>query len=139
MESGRRRPYGSSSRPGVTPSPRGGVRRDPRRRAPESAAVGTRSGRNYLYLEVKLFYHLLVPVIVATTVTISSKGQITLPKALRDRHHLGEGDEALVVDTEAGILIRPRPRHRLYGLLKDRIEAGNLERSIRRLRRESHP
>jgi len=76
---------------------------------------------------------------VATTVTISSKGQITLPKELRDRHHLGVGEEALVVDTEAGILIRPRPRQSLYGLLKGRIEAADLERSIRQLRRETSP
>ncbi|HTT35815.1 MAG TPA: AbrB/MazE/SpoVT family DNA-binding domain-containing protein [Thermoplasmata archaeon] len=76
---------------------------------------------------------------MATTVTISSKGQITLPKELRDRHHLGAGEEALVVDTEAGILIRPRPRQKLYGLLKGRIEAADLERSIRQLRRETSP
>lgn len=73
------------------------------------------------------------------TATVSSKGQITLPKALRDRHHLSEGEEALVVDTEAGILIRRRPRQSLYGLLKGRIETEQLERSIRRLRRETSP
>lgn len=76
---------------------------------------------------------------MATSVTISSKGQITLPKELRERHHLREGEEALVVDTEAGILIRPRPRNSLYGLLKGRIESENLEGSIRRLRRETRP
>jgi AbrB family looped-hinge helix DNA binding protein len=76
---------------------------------------------------------------VATTVTISSKGQITLPKALRDRHHLGEGEEALVVDTESGILIRPRPKRKLYGLLKGRVDSEGLERSIRSLRRETSP
>ncbi len=76
---------------------------------------------------------------MASTVTVSSKGQITLPKALRERHHLGEGEEALVVDTEAGILIRPRPRQSLYGLLRGRIDSSGLERSIRRLRRETTP
>ena len=76
---------------------------------------------------------------MATTVTISSKGQITLPKELRERHHLGEGEEAVVVDTEAGILIRPRPKQKLYGLLKGRVDAPTLERSIRVLRRETSP
>ena len=76
---------------------------------------------------------------MATTVTISSKGQITLPKELRKRHHLGEGEEALVVDTEAGILIRPRPKQKLYGLLKGRVDSPELERSIRDLRRETSP
>lgn len=92
-----------------------------------------------LYTKVKLFYFPLLPPFVATTVTISSKGQITLPKELRDRHHLSEGEEAIVVDTEVGILIRPRPRQSLHGLLKGRIESRDLERSIRRLRRETSP
>lgn len=73
---------------------------------------------------------------MASSVTISSKGQITLPKELREKHHLREGDEALVVDTEAGILIRPRPHRRLYGLLKGKIDANEFERAIRDLRKE---
>ncbi len=31
------------------------------------------------------------------TVTISSKGQITLPKELRERYHLLGGEEALIM------------------------------------------
>jgi AbrB family looped-hinge helix DNA binding protein len=72
----------------------------------------------------------------ARSPTISSKGQITLPKSLREKHHLTEGDEALVVDTDAVIPIRPRPRRRLYGLLKGGIDSDGFQRAIRDLRRE---
>ncbi|MDE1820096.1 MAG: AbrB/MazE/SpoVT family DNA-binding domain-containing protein [Euryarchaeota archaeon] len=75
---------------------------------------------------------------MASTVKISSKGQITLPKELREKHHPGEGEEAMVVDTEAGILIRPRPKRSLYRLFKGRVDSAGVEKAIRQLRHGSN-
>ena len=72
---------------------------------------------------------------MATTATVSSKGQITLPKRLRDRHHLEEGAVVLVLETRDGVLIR-RGRKTLRGLLRGRIDARQAEREIRALRKE---
>ncbi len=72
---------------------------------------------------------------MATTATVSSKGQITLPKRLRDRHHLEEGAVVLVLETRDGVLIR-RGRKTLRGLLRGRIDARQAEKEIRALRKE---
>ena len=40
-------------------------------------------------------------------VTVTRKGQATIPKALRDKH--GVGKKVLVIDVEEGILLKPAP------------------------------
>ena len=40
-------------------------------------------------------------------VTVTKKGQATIPKSMRDRH--GIGRKALVEDTEEGVLLKPLP------------------------------
>ena len=40
------------------------------------------------------------------TAQISTKGQIVIPKAIRDRHAFVEGQTIEVVDTPAGVLLR---------------------------------
>lgn len=40
-------------------------------------------------------------------VTVTSKGQATIPKKLRNRHKIGK--KALVVDTKEGVLLKPVP------------------------------
>jgi AbrB family looped-hinge helix DNA binding protein len=72
---------------------------------------------------------------MAKTVTVSSKGQITLPKALREKHHLNGGDVGLILDTPDGVLIR-HGRRSLRGMLKGRIDVRRFEREIRGLRGE---
>jgi AbrB family looped-hinge helix DNA binding protein len=50
-------------------------------------------------------------------VKLSSKGQIVLPKAIRDAHGWGEGTELELVDDDEGVRIRPsslRPSRRAY-------------------------
>jgi AbrB family looped-hinge helix DNA binding protein len=42
------------------------------------------------------------------TTKLSSKGQIILPKAIRDAHAWRAGTEFLVEDTPEGVLLRPR-------------------------------
>lgn len=41
------------------------------------------------------------------TTRLSSKGQIILPKAVRDEHHWGPGTDFSVEDTGDGVLLRP--------------------------------
>jgi len=39
-----------------------------------------------------------------TTATLSSKGQITIPKMIRDRHHLEAGDKIEFLEDEQGVV-----------------------------------
>ncbi len=41
------------------------------------------------------------------TTRLSSKGQIILPKSVRDSHHWLPGTEFMVEDTPDGVLLRP--------------------------------
>lgn len=43
------------------------------------------------------------------TTRLSSKGQVIIPKPLREAHHWDTGIELLVVDTGDGLLLRPKP------------------------------
>jgi len=42
------------------------------------------------------------------TTRLSSKGQVIIPKSLRVSHHWEAGLELVVVDTEEGILLKPK-------------------------------
>lgn len=41
------------------------------------------------------------------TIKLSSKGQVTIPKILRDRHRWNAGQQLAVIDTAEGVLLRP--------------------------------
>jgi AbrB family looped-hinge helix DNA binding protein len=43
------------------------------------------------------------------TTTLSTKGQVILPKAIRDQHHWSAGTRLLVEDTKDGVLLRAAP------------------------------
>lgn len=45
---------------------------------------------------------------IATT-TLSTKGQLIVPKAIRDRHHWKAGTRLKLVDTPDGLLVRAEP------------------------------
>lgn len=58
-----------------------------------------------------------------TTSTITSKGQTTIPKEIRDRFGLHAGDKIdYVVDAEGQLVIKPRTVHvrDLFGILKQK-------------------
>jgi len=55
---------------------------------------------------------------------ISTKGQIVIPKAIRDRHAFVEGQMIEVVDTPAGVLLRLPCRHK----------AANADEVMKRIR-----
>lgn len=52
-------------------------------------------------------------------VKVSSKGQVVIPKHIREALGLGEGDELILMPTNEGLIIRrPSKAGRLRGLLK---------------------
>lgn len=71
----------------------------------------------------------------ATTATIGSKGQITLPKALREKYHLTEGEKATILPAREGILIKHRELS-LRGMLAGKVMTDRFEKDLRNLRRE---
>jgi len=72
---------------------------------------------------------------MAKMVTISSKGQITLPKEFRDKYHLAEGETAVLMDAGDGVLVK-HSRPSLRGLLRGKIDTKGFEEDLRKLRRE---
>jgi AbrB family looped-hinge helix DNA binding protein len=61
-------------------------------------------------------------------VSVTKKGQATIPKDLRER--FGVGDRVLVVETDEGILFKPLPRPEdEFGSLKELFE-GKTAREI---------
>ncbi len=57
-----------------------------------------------------------------TTVTLSSKNQIVVPKEAREKLHIGPGQELLVLTKDDRVVLIPRPKNfvsRTRGLHKD--------------------
>ncbi len=58
------------------------------------------------------------------TTRLSSKGQVILPKPIRDRRNWGPGARLIVEETEAGVLLRAAPLFppttidQVFGMLK---------------------
>ena len=56
--------------------------------------------------------------------TVSTKGQVILPKAIRERRHWGPGTRLLVEDTPDGVLLKAEPLfpptrpEDVYGILR---------------------
>jgi AbrB family looped-hinge helix DNA binding protein len=57
------------------------------------------------------------------TTTVSTKGQVILPKAIRDRRKWSEGTKLVVEETDAGVLLREAP---LFAPTKPEDVAGML-------------
>ncbi|MGB9660349.1 MAG: AbrB/MazE/SpoVT family DNA-binding domain-containing protein [Nitrososphaerales archaeon] len=71
-------------------------------------------------------------------VKMSSKGQLVIPKHIREALNLNEGDELLLVPTEEGILMKPpfKEAGRLRGLLKGLdVDIGECEAILSEARR----
>jgi AbrB family looped-hinge helix DNA binding protein len=71
---------------------------------------------------------------MAPSATVTSKGHITLPKALRDRHHL-HAERVLILDSSEGIVLK-HGKSSLRGALKGRLDSAAFEKELRRLRGE---
>ena len=72
---------------------------------------------------------------MAHAATVSSKGQITLPKELRERHHLHPGERVILLDSPDGVLLR-HGKSALRGALKGKLDSAAFEKDLRKLRRE---
>lgn len=66
------------------------------------------------------------------TSKLSTKGQITIPKKIRDKLHLSAGDEVIVYLKEDEIIIKPKTTHlgMLRGLLSEEIDLKKAEEFI---------
>ena len=67
--------------------------------------------------------------------TVGPKGQVTIPKELREKYHLLEGESVVVLGAEDGVLIK-HPPSSLRGRLKGKINTEGFEDEIRRIRRQ---
>ena len=67
--------------------------------------------------------------------TVSSKGQITLPKEYREGYHLLEGEEVLMLPTDDGVLIRHKNAS-LRGIIRGKVDIKGFEKDIRTLRKD---
>jgi AbrB family looped-hinge helix DNA binding protein len=67
------------------------------------------------------------------TTTVSTKGQVILPKPIRDQKHWGAGTRLIVEDTGDGVFLRPAPifpptrPEDVFGMLRYRGTPKTLE------------
>jgi len=52
---------------------------------------------------------------IATT-TLSSKGQVVIPKSIRDELHWESGHELIIETTDVGVLLKPKPAGKMLRL-----------------------
>jgi len=68
-------------------------------------------------------------------VTVTRKGQATIPKRMRERH--GIGRKALVEDTEEGVLLKPLPSPSMErGSLRSVFEGKSSKEIMKEVRKE---
>lgn len=67
---------------------------------------------------------------------ITSKGEITIPKELREKYHLSEGETIHLIPTEEGIMMKHGKitTKALRGLMKEEIDVDKASRCIKELR-----
>ena len=65
---------------------------------------------------------------------IGPKGQVTIPKELREKYHLLEGEDVVVMASQDGVLIK-HPPSSLRGGLKGKIEIQGFEEDVKQIRK----
>lgn len=68
-------------------------------------------------------------------VVVGPKGQVTIPKELREKYHLREGEEVVISSGSEGITLR-HPPSTLRGFLKGKLDMEAFEEDIHELRKE---
>ena len=66
---------------------------------------------------------------------VGPKGQITIPKELREKYHLHEGEEVILLPGEEGVMIK-HPSSTLRGRLRGRIDIKGFESDLKELRKQ---
>jgi AbrB family looped-hinge helix DNA binding protein len=85
------------------------------------------------------------------TTKLSSKGQVIIPKALRNSHHWEAGLELMVIDVGDGVLLKPKAPFQptalaeVSGMLKSHVQSKTdkeikeaLKQNIRKKWRDSN-
>ncbi len=70
---------------------------------------------------------------------ISSKGQIVIPKKVREKLKLKEGDEVIILVVEDGILIKKKRKanlSELRGILANKIDYERALKTLKELRED---
>ena len=67
--------------------------------------------------------------------TVGPKGQVIIPKELREKYHLLEGEDVMIVASAEGVLIK-HPPSSLRGRLKGKIVIQGLEEEIKQIRKQ---
>ncbi len=67
--------------------------------------------------------------------TVGPKGQVTIPKELREKYHLLEGEDVMVMASAEGVLIKHPPTS-LRGRLKGKIDIQGFEEEIKQIRKQ---
>jgi len=84
-----------------------------------------------------------VPHAEKLTTTVSTKGQVILPKTIRDRRHWDAGTKLVVEETDDGVLLRPEPFFRrtsiaeVSGVLAYKGKAKTIEEMDEAVAREA--
>jgi len=66
---------------------------------------------------------------------VGPKGQITLPKAIREKYHLLEGEEVFLVPQEEGVLVKHTPTT-LRGMFRGKLDLKGFEEDIKQIHKE---
>ena len=66
---------------------------------------------------------------------VGPKGQITIPKDLRERYHLLQGEEVVLVEQRDGVLLKHGGTS-LRGRLRGKLDLEGVESDIRKIREE---
>lgn len=64
---------------------------------------------------------------------VGPKGQITIPKELRERYHLLEGEDVMLAAGDEGVLVKHAPSA-LRGRLRGKIDLNGLEDELEKIR-----
>ena len=66
---------------------------------------------------------------------VSPKGQITLPKSLREKYHLLEGEEVVLVPQQDGVLVK-HPPSTLRAMFRGKLDVKGFEEDIKQIHKE---
>lgn len=66
---------------------------------------------------------------------VGPKGQITIPKEMREKYHMHEGEEVVLVPSDEGVIVR-HPSSTLRGKLKGKIDLKGFERDVQEIRKQ---